>query len=83
MLEGLLAKVIFYILKALYPIILKFILKPMSPEEQEKWNEVTRKGGTKEDVMDFHRNRGKVVNSNVIIKENKPKPKTSVHNREK
>lgn len=83
MLQGILAKLLFLVLKALYPIILQFMLKPMTPEDKEKWDEVGRKGGTKEDIMDFHRNRGKEKTSTVIVKENKPRVKTSDHKREK
>lgn len=78
-----LTKVVWVVLKAVYPIILQAILKPMTPEDKEKWDEVVRKGGTKEDIMDFHKNRGKVQSSTVIIKENKPKVKTADHKREK
>ena len=76
------------LLKFLYPLILKFILKPMSPEDQEKWNEIHRQGGSKEDIMEFQKNRrtqspNKVPSGTTIIKENKPKPKLPIGTKDK
>jgi len=81
-----LTKVVWVVVRNLYPIILKAILKPMSPEDQKKWNDIQRQGGSKEDILEFHKNRGKsnshVVTGKIVIKENKPKTKSMFHRKD-